>query len=549
MECKFLESYHADLPEGPLHVWYCHRGDPVVLGQTAEVAGHACAACRQSESERPPGELIAEVDRRDRELMALTAIVTATNSLTDPGAVLATGLEQTMAILGVDAGWVALMCDDCLEVAVHRGLSDSYVENIERLCAGDDIAVAVGDTSEPLVLEEVYAGADTLAFARREGLETMLAAPLRVQGRLLGVLVVATRAAHVFAAEDTYFAGAAAAQLAAAVEHIRLMRGELERVDRSRRLLEAVENVNRSLGRHAAGPTILVEAAQLMGAAKSALLVVRGDALVAENVYNLSDRFRQMFVLPLDDSLSGEAIRKGETVAVEDVDEEELADPYLVAEGGYRALLTAPLQSYKGTYGAISVFFDTPRAFRDDDKTALATFAGQAAIALENERLMREKDMLARTDGLTGVANRGSLEMTLEQTMHHLHRNGGVVSLLFVDVDALKETNDRLGHQAGDAVLRDLAAVLQASCRETDTVARYGGDEFVVLMPDTDLEGALLVRSKVEAALAERNAGHADGAPVRASLGVHSAGWPEAERLLVEADRRMYETKQRHGGA
>jgi diguanylate cyclase (GGDEF)-like protein len=546
MECKFLESYHADLPGGPLEVWYCQNGDPAVLGQSKETALRTCVACRQSEYGRSPGDLVAEVDRRNRELMALTAIVTTANSLPDLGAILSSCLEKITAILDVEAGWIALMRDECLEVTVSRGVSAEYVEHIERLCADGELAGIMSGEPTRLALEDVYASADTLPFARREGLESMLAAPLKSQGKLLGVLVVAARSAHAFSSDDTYFAGAAGAQLAAAVDHLLLMREQLDRSDRSRRLLEAVESVNRSLGRRAAAPTILVEAAQLMGSAKSALLQVRGDALVAEDVYNLSDSFKRIFVLPLGDSLSGEAIRRGETVAVEDVDDEEMTDAYLVDEGGYRSLLTAPLQSYKGTYGAISVFFDEPRAFSDDDKTALATFAGQAAIALENERLMREKDHLARTDGLTGVANRASLESALEQAMRHLHRNGGLLSLLFVDVDDLKETNDRMGHLAGDGVLRDLAALLQASCRETDTVARYGGDEFVVLMPETDGDGALLVRDKVETALADHNAAHPDRVPVAASLGAHTAGWPGAERLLLEADKRMYEMKRRH---
>ena len=144
------------------------------------------------------------------------------------------------------------------------------------------------------------------------------------------------------------------------------------------------------------------------------------------------------------------------------------------------------------------MFFERPRRFSDDDKTILATFASQATVALENQRLIREKDVLARTDGLTGVFNRSYLELSLDQTMRTVHRNGGLVSLLFIDVDDLKTVNDQRGHQAGDRVLRDLARLLADSCRETDTVARYGGDEFVVLMPDTDARGARQVLAKID---------------------------------------------------
>ena len=135
--------------------------------------------------------------------------------------------------------------------------------------------------------------------------------------------------------------------------------------------------------------------------------------------------------------------------------------------------------------------------------------------------------MLARTDGLTGVFNRSYLELALDQTMRSVHRNGGLVSLLFIDVDDLKTVNDQRGHQAGDRVLRDLADLLADSCRETDTVARYGGDEFVVLMPDTDARGARQVLAKIERAVERHNAETPDDIPVQRQHGSADLGLVE----------------------
>ena len=270
-------------------------------------------------------------------------------------------------------------------------------------------------------------------------------------------MAVATRAQRSYSADDIYFVNSAGAQLASAIEHALLFAEQIDRVERERRLLQAVETVNRSLGSHTVSTTVVTEAARLMNTSKAALLVQREGTLIAEDVHNLSAEFCRLFVLPLDDSLTGRAIRDGTPVAVDDVEREPLADAAISAAGGYRAFLTAPLQSSKGTYGALSVFFEGPRRFSDDDKTILATFASQATVALENQRLIREKDVLARTDGLTGVFNRSYLELSLDQTMRSLHRNGGLVSLLFIDVDDLKTVNDQRGHMAGDRVLRDLS--------------------------------------------------------------------------------------------
>ena len=195
------------------------------------------------------------------------------------------------------------------------------------------------------------------------------------------------------------------------------------------------------------------------------------------------------------------------------------------------------------------MYFERPHRFSDDAKTILATFASQAAVALENQRLMREKDIMARTDGLTGIYNRSYLELALDQAMRSLHRNGGLVSLLFVDVDHLKHVNDERGHMAGDRMLRDLAPLLAESCRETDTVARYGGDEFVVLMPETDANGAHQVLAKIDAAIERHN--NAQGrrpAPAR-QHGPADFGLGDPEELLLAADRSMYAMKRQRAAA
>jgi diguanylate cyclase (GGDEF)-like protein len=548
MDCKFLDSYQADLDGNSIDVWYCRKRDPFVLGPSREVALRTCSGCRLSDHTRPPSELAYEVERRNQELVALNAIVSAVNSSLDLSTVLNTGLDKAIEILQVDAGWVALAAGEELHLALHRGVSDGYARAISTLGAQEGVVGLVAREQQTAVVEDVSAS-KTLPLAAAEGLETILATPLKAQGRLLGVMAVATRAPRSYSADDIYFVSSAGAQLASAIEHALLFREQIDRVERERRLLEAVETVNRSLGTHSVSTTVVTEAARLMNTDKAALLAIKGDVLVAEDVHNLSAEFRRMFVLPLEASVSGRAIRDGTPVAVDDVEREPLADAAIGAAGGYRAFLTAPLQSYKGCYGALSVFFERPHRFSDDDKTILATFASQAAVALENQRLIREKDVLARTDGLTEVSNRSYLELTLDQTMHAVHRNGGLVSLLFIDVDDLKTVNDQRGHQAGDRVLRDLARLLADSCRETDTVARYGGDEFVVLMPDTDARGARQVLAKIDEAIERRNDETPDDVPLRASMGLQTSGWSDPGELLLAADRSMYEMKRQRAAA
>jgi diguanylate cyclase (GGDEF)-like protein len=545
MQCKFLDSYEAELDGATIQVWHCLKREPFVLGASKEVAMATCSSCRLSDYTRPPAELALEMERRNQELVALNSIVSAVNASLDLDTVLTMGLEKVLEILQAAAGWVSMNADGVFTMASHRGVSDAFAAEARERVWGEGLVGVVAEAQQTVVIADSASGPVPLPAASREGLVSLLGVPLKAQGQLLAVLAVATRQNRNFSAEDIYFATAAGAQLAAAIERALLFQQQRQQSVHERRLLEAAETVNRSLDSHSLPRVILAEATALMDAQKSALLVVHGDTLIAEEVYGLSDDYRRLFLVPLDDSLSGRAILDGHTIAVGDVDRERLVDAELVREGGYRAFLTAPLQSYKGTSGALTVYYDDVRQFTEDDQTLLRTFAVQAAIALDNRLLMHEKDQMAVRDGLTGVFNRSYLEMTLERTIMDLRRNGGLASILFLDVDDLKSVNDGPGgHHAGDRLLQTLARLLMESCRESDIVARYGGDEFVVLMPGTDDDGSRSVSDKIIDSIQRHNAEHPDRAPLSASLGMHTAGGKDVETLLQEADRRMYAMKR-----
>ncbi len=313
-------------------------------------------------------------------------------------------------------------------------------------------------------------------------------------------------------------------------------------VARTRLLLQAAETINSSLDSPMLESTILGEAARLTGAAAALLLVVKGDVLVATEAFGLSSRWRDTFVVPLETSVFGRALVSGEIV-VERLEDGalpiSLPDP-----APWRLVAVAPLQSHRAAYGGIALFFGDARSWSDEERAALRTLAIHAAIALDNRRLMQEKERMAVHDGLTDVYNRGYLEIAIERTVKDVRRNGGEASILFVDVDGMKDVNDTYGHPAGDALLVDLARLLVDSCRESDVVARYGGDEFVVLMSGTDAAGAAAVVRKVEAAVVARNADVTAGPRLSASIGTHTAGAEDVESLLREADRRMYAAKR-----
>jgi diguanylate cyclase (GGDEF)-like protein len=172
---------------------------------------------------------------------------------------------------------------------------------------------------------------------------------------------------------------------------------------------------------------------------------------------------------------------------------------------------------------------------------ALAQSASQTAVALRNAALLGEVEYLATRDGLTGLANRRLFEETLQREMARSYRRRAPLALVVLDVDHFKDVNDTAGHQAGDAVLREVGGALARNTKASDLAARYGGDEFVVLLPDCTAANALRVAERLRAAVAH----DVTAVPVTVSAGVgavpENAG--DGERLVAAADAALYAAK------
>jgi diguanylate cyclase (GGDEF)-like protein len=165
------------------------------------------------------------------------------------------------------------------------------------------------------------------------------------------------------------------------------------------------------------------------------------------------------------------------------------------------------------------------------------------------ERALAASEHLAQTDVLTGIPNRRHLEEIGIIELKRASRTGLSLSLLIVDVDRFKETNDRHGHAVGDGVLRSVATCIRGELRQMDTVARYGGDEFVVLLPSTCEREATLLADRLRLAVSDLHGGFSDctGRPaVQVSLGVASSlpgGADTLGQMVERADLRLYQAK------
>jgi diguanylate cyclase (GGDEF)-like protein len=165
------------------------------------------------------------------------------------------------------------------------------------------------------------------------------------------------------------------------------------------------------------------------------------------------------------------------------------------------------------------------------------------------EEANRKLAQISYLDAVTGVSNRRSFEEELTMEWRRSMRTGSRLSLLMIDVDRFKAFNDTLGHQEGDACLRQVAAVIDAGVRRAgDIVARYGGEEFAVLLPDTDTPGAAALAERIRAAIESRNIWHpATQRSVTVSIGVATVSGREDDdpsSLVRAADGALYQAKK-----
>jgi diguanylate cyclase (GGDEF)-like protein len=185
--------------------------------------------------------------------------------------------------------------------------------------------------------------------------------------------------------------------------------------------------------------------------------------------------------------------------------------------------------------------------FGRDQRETANWLVGHAAIALANVRKHRTVEKQALVDPLTGLANRRLTESALDTELARAGRFEEPLTLLMADLDDFKRINDRWGHPFGDEVLREFAAALSHSIREIDLAGRWGGEEFAVVLPGTDLEGGAALAERIRDHLRMRAVATPDGEPITVTASFGVAAYPDVEgkdELLAAADAALYEAKR-----
>jgi diguanylate cyclase (GGDEF)-like protein len=279
-----------------------------------------------------------------------------------------------------------------------------------------------------------------------------------------------------------------------------------------------------------------------------AVFLVGDDGLLrVAHVVGLSpDALR---IIPLDDDQAAPArvARSGRGVVNGDPLRDLVSSPRAPVPT-LRASVVAPLVAGGRVIGALALYSCTTDAYSAGDGRLLDRIAAQAATALANADRFDRVRAESLTDALTGLPNTRFLMMHIAQELARASRQGSELSLLVVDLDDFKRVNDTAGHHIGDRLLREVAHTLRAGVRSYDVCARYGGDEFLVMLAECGVEEIEGRCRELEAALSKLSV-EAGDRRIRARVSLGASVFPSDgetfETLLAAADKRMYSNKDR----
>ncbi len=285
---------------------------------------------------------------------------------------------------------------------------------------------------------------------------------------------------------------------------------------------------------------------------KSVYMIFLENHRIIKYTGQLYDRGRKITVEDLPESSAilnwlhreGNSIRMSESVFALDLS--LIASECIRDVDTSSMVISAPLMAKNSLFGILVAINDISRhRFNEEDIHLLTVMANQAAIAFENYLLYKKLEVESITDGLTGVYNFRFLIKSLKLEMKRSNRFKSMFSFLMLDVDNLKEYNDRNGHLSGSRALRDIAKIITQHCREIDLVAKYGGDEFGLLLPRTGYEGAKRLGKRVLRAVRKFRFDGVTRGLLTCSIGI--ANYPDDARsvgeLIDRADTALYRAK------
>ncbi len=487
-----------------------------------------------------------DAQRRTKEYQLLTQIGQAISSRLNQGEVLRTVQKELGQIFDTGNFYVAFQEGE--SIVFELEVEDGQVKPKHRRKLDNGLTEYILRTGQALLIRSDLERARerlgvTLKPARPA--KSFCGVPILVNGRATGVMAAMSMdREYVFEQRDLEVLKTAAGQVSVAIENARLFAEEQRRTrqfaflnsvsktaisseDAEQMLAEIVGHIQKNFRFDHIGIGILDYATKEI-------------EIKAEAGTTAQEKGKK---IALGAGIIGKVARTGETALLHANEAGQLQSLL----PGSRTVLCMPITYGDTLLGILNVESEEDRAISDDDVLVMNTLADLLATALHNSFVFQKLQQQSITDGLTGIKTRRFFWEALSAEWKRASRSGRPFSVVLVDLDKFKEVNDTSGHLEGDLVLARVGRLLENKCRQSNVVARYGGDEFIILMPETSVEQAQILAERLRLWLATDpmlSEHQITGSFGVASFPVHGFS---AESIIRVADMGMYISKKAGG--
>ena len=527
--------------------------DEALLTAFSQLVALALVNARANQSRRRDIETISQ---RLSELQAVHEVAERGASL-DLEGTLQAAVDAVQRLTGADstALYVWHAEEDQLELAAitfdRRLYPSDYESRLRSLKPrlGEGLVGWVAMNRQALLLSDVtrdprMVQLPGVPLEARSG----IVVPILAEDRLLGVLRAWKLGSESFSQDHYRFVLTLASQTALALSAADAHREQTARIRQLGALYETSLRLSRSTTIDEVLDIVLRASVQMTSAERGVLWRLESDGSFSLAAFHEvpSEILRER---PADvrDSVSADIVASGQAVIVADI----WQDPrwtFREVLPMVRSMAGVPVRSEGVFYGTLVVAHSRVSFFRHEHVRHLEVLAAQAATTLARAQAFEEAHRLAITDELTGFYNSRYFTGRVQQEVQRAARYGHPLSLVMIDSDSLKNVNDRFGHDEGNRYLVELAQIIREKVRATDIVARFGGDEFLVLMPETELAAAVSTADRIRVAAA-RAFGPGAQEPIEVHVSGGIASYPatarDHEELFRQADHALYVAKRR----
>ncbi|MBI4276906.1 MAG: GAF domain-containing protein [Armatimonadetes bacterium] len=488
-------------------------------------------------------QLYQEAQQQARRMETLSKVLAVVSDPLDLGEIYQRVVQEVGRTFGYPLVAIALIEDGVLHPVAYAG----YPQGPPDMPVTRGVIGRVVRTGQPALVPDVTRDPDYVRVL--DHAVSMASVPIRQDGRVVGALSVETDATRPLTGADLEMLQALSTQIGTAMRNATLYQEARISRDELAALYEAARAISAFLELQPVLDAIVTVACRSFGYEYGRILLLdeTGGEFIVQAAYGYATAVQGAQVRA-DQGIVGRVARTGQPEVVQDI----TRDPGGAgAPPGVKSQVAFPLIVEGRVTGVFHIESARAHAFADRDLRVMSTLVSYATVAIQNARLYEEARRLAITDGLTGLYNHRYLRDALLREVERAQRYEFPLAVVMLEIDRFKHYNDTYGHLSGDEVLRAVAALLRTGSRRSDIVARYGGDEFVIVLPHTDQAEAMELAERLRRTVSGTTflLGEQRVANVTLSAGV--ASFPDhgitADALIDAADQAMYRVK-RSGG-